>query len=95
MNPWDLRSALLAKHAQHVVLIHFPIALFLTGVLFDLVASAMSDTEGPLAKRTTGNVHIPTLVDQSSAHEKATFAAYEGSDLGGAATISLVSRSGT
>jgi uncharacterized membrane protein len=32
------KSVLLAKHAQHVVLIHFPIALFLTGVAFDLVA---------------------------------------------------------
>ncbi len=35
MNPFDLKSALLAKHAQHVVLIHFPIALFVTGVAFD------------------------------------------------------------
>jgi uncharacterized membrane protein len=39
MNPFDIRSALLAKHAQHVVLIHFPIALFITGVAFDLVAT--------------------------------------------------------
>jgi len=38
VHPFDLKSALLAKHAQHVVLIHFPIALFLTGVVFDLVA---------------------------------------------------------
>jgi uncharacterized membrane protein len=38
VNPLDLRAALLAKHAQHVVLIHFPIALFITAVLFDLVA---------------------------------------------------------
>jgi uncharacterized membrane protein len=37
-NPFDLRTALLAKHAQHVVLIHFPIALFITAVLFDLMA---------------------------------------------------------
>jgi uncharacterized membrane protein len=29
---------LLAKHAQHVVLIHFPIALFAAGVLFDFLA---------------------------------------------------------
>jgi uncharacterized membrane protein len=36
MNPFDPKSALLAKHAQHVVLVHFPIALFLTGVAFDL-----------------------------------------------------------
>jgi len=35
---FDLRSVLLAKHAQHVVLVHFPIALFLVGVLFDVVA---------------------------------------------------------
>ncbi len=38
MNPFDPKAALLAKHAQHVVLIHFPIALFLTGVAFDFVA---------------------------------------------------------
>src|SRR5947209_4088446 len=29
MNPFDLKTVLLAKHAQHVVLIHFPIALFI------------------------------------------------------------------
>jgi len=33
----DLKRLLLAKHAQHVVLIHFPIALFIAGVAFDLV----------------------------------------------------------
>lgn len=38
VNPFDLRAALLAKHAQHVVLIHFPIALFITAVVFDLIA---------------------------------------------------------
>ena len=38
VHPFDLRTALMAKHAQHVVLIHFPIALFLTGVLFDLLS---------------------------------------------------------
>jgi uncharacterized membrane protein len=38
MHPFDLKSVLLAKHAQHVVLIHFPIALFLIGFLFDLLA---------------------------------------------------------
>jgi len=39
MNPFDIHAALLAKHAQHVVLIHFPIALFLAGVALDLAAS--------------------------------------------------------
>ena len=38
MYPFDLKIVLLAKHAQHVVLIHFPIALFLTGAAFDLCA---------------------------------------------------------
>ena len=38
MNPFDMRAALLAKHAQHVVLIHFPIALFISGVIFDFLA---------------------------------------------------------
>ena len=38
MHPFDLKSAVLAKHAQHVVLIHFPIALYLTSVMFDFVA---------------------------------------------------------
>ena len=37
-NPFDLKTALLAKHAQHVVLIHFPIGLFLTAVAFDFIA---------------------------------------------------------
>ena len=37
VNPFDLKTVLLVKHAQHVVLIHFPIALFITAVGFDLV----------------------------------------------------------
>ena len=38
VNPFDLKTVLLAKHAQHVVLIHFPIALFITAAAFDLIA---------------------------------------------------------
>ena len=38
MNPFDLKTVFLAKHAQHVVLIHFPIALLIAAVAFDLVA---------------------------------------------------------
>jgi uncharacterized membrane protein len=37
-SPFDIRAVLLAKHAQHVALVHFPIALFLVGVLFDFAA---------------------------------------------------------
>ena len=38
MHPFDIKAALLAKHAQHVVLIHFPIALFIAGAAFDFAA---------------------------------------------------------
>jgi uncharacterized membrane protein len=40
LNPFDIKAALLAKHAQHVVLIHFPIALFIAGVIFDFLAQS-------------------------------------------------------
>jgi uncharacterized membrane protein len=38
VGAFSLKSAVLARHAQHVVLIHFPIALFLVGVAFDYLA---------------------------------------------------------
>lgn len=38
VDPFDPRAALFAKHAQHVVFIHFPIALFISAVGFDLIA---------------------------------------------------------
>ena len=38
VNPFDLKAALEASHAQHVVLIHFPIALFFAAVAFDYAA---------------------------------------------------------
>lgn len=38
MSSLDIKSVILAKHAQHVVLVHFPIALFVTGVAFDFAA---------------------------------------------------------
>ena len=49
VNPFDPKTVLLAKHAQHVVLIHFPIALFISAVAFDLIAqwtkrSGLADT---------------------------------------------------
>jgi hypothetical protein len=30
LHPFDIKAALFAKHAQHVVLIHFPIAPYTT-----------------------------------------------------------------
>ena len=40
VNPFDLKTVFLAKHARHVVLIHFPIALFITAVAFDLIGQS-------------------------------------------------------
>ena len=34
MKLFDVKAAFLAKHAQHVVLMHFPLALFVAGVVF-------------------------------------------------------------
>ena len=38
VNPFDIKTVLLAKHAQHVVLIHFPVALLIVAVGFDYFA---------------------------------------------------------
>ncbi len=43
MNPFDPKSVLFARHAQHVVLIHFPIALCLVGIVFDFIAQWTKD----------------------------------------------------
>ena len=38
-SPFDLKSAFEAKHAQHVVVVHFPIALTITAILFEWLAA--------------------------------------------------------
>jgi uncharacterized membrane protein len=38
VHPFHIHTVLFAKHAQHVVIIHFPIGLFIIGVLFDFLA---------------------------------------------------------
>ena len=38
-NPFDVRAALLQGHAQHPVIIHFPIALFIASVVFEVMAA--------------------------------------------------------
>jgi uncharacterized membrane protein len=45
VNAFDWRTIFLAKHAQHVVLIHFPIALFIIGVLFDVLSRGKRDSQ--------------------------------------------------
>ena len=37
-NPFDLKGALMAGHAQHPVIVHFPIALFIASAVFDILA---------------------------------------------------------
>lgn len=37
-NPFDLRAWLLAPHAQHPVIVHFPIALFIMSAVFEVLA---------------------------------------------------------
>ena len=39
LNPFDVNAALLAGHAQHPVIIHFPIALFIASVVFEVLAA--------------------------------------------------------
>ena len=36
-SPFDPRTVVFAKHAQHVVLVHFPIGLCLTSVIFEVL----------------------------------------------------------
>lgn len=45
LNPFDPKVILLAKHAQHVVLIHFPIGLYLAGTAFDFCARFLRRTQ--------------------------------------------------
>lgn len=45
MNPLDLKAALFASHAQHVVLVHFPIALFIIAFVFDVLAQRLHRQE--------------------------------------------------
>jgi uncharacterized membrane protein len=44
MKAFDPRTLFLARHAQHVVLIHFPIALLLVAILFDLLSQWKENT---------------------------------------------------
>ena len=37
-NPFDIKGALLAGHAQHPVIVHFPIALFIASTVFEVLA---------------------------------------------------------
>ncbi len=38
VNAFDLKAALLVRHAQHPVIVHFPIALFIASAVFEVLA---------------------------------------------------------
>lgn len=38
VNAFDVKAAILARHAQHPVLVHFPIALFIASAVFEVLA---------------------------------------------------------
>jgi len=44
VNPLNWRRIHLERHAQHVVFIHFPIGLFISGVIFDLFSGGKRDS---------------------------------------------------
>jgi len=67
MHPFDLKAALLARHAQHVVLIHFPIALALAGVAFDVAAQ--------WARRRAGRATLAAALATASYYDLAVAAA--------------------
>jgi uncharacterized membrane protein len=39
INAFDPKAALLARHAQHPVMVHFPIALFIASSVFEVLAA--------------------------------------------------------
>lgn len=42
-NPYDLKTLLLPRHAQHPVIVHFPIALFIISLFFDVLGLLRRD----------------------------------------------------
>jgi uncharacterized membrane protein len=59
MHPFDLKVVLLASHAQHVVLVHFPIALFIIAFVFDVLAQRLHRYE--LAEAAYYNLLVAAL----------------------------------
>jgi len=61
LHPFDIKTVLFAKHAQHVVLIHFPIALFIIGVLFDFLAQWRKQPQPLLAAAAYYNLLVAAI----------------------------------
>jgi hypothetical protein len=63
VNPFDIRTVLVAKHAQHAVLIHFPIALFSAAVAF------IEESED-LSAQKSNFTFIPTLTGHRTTDDR-------------------------
>jgi hypothetical protein len=63
LHPFDIKTVVFAKHAQHVVLIHFPIALFIIGVSYFLHNGRNSACRLPRPTTTCSlrRSHIPVV----------------------------------
>ncbi len=91
INPFDPRTVFLARHVQHVVLIHFPIALFIAAVAFDLIAlldqahhpdrrrllqpAAGGDLHHPSPRHRTPRMATPARWPKTERHPAGAFAA--------------------
>ncbi len=93
VNPFDLRTILLAKHAQHVVLIHFPIALFITGVGFDLVSRGKRTSQLASAAYLNMSIAAVTLIPAVLTGLLAWQFALEGKRLKGVLLLHLIAAS--
>ena len=93
VNPFDLRTILLAKHAQHVVLIHFPIALFMTGVGFDLLSRGKRSSQLASAAYLNLSIAAATVVPAALTGVLAWQFALEGKRLKGLLLLHLVAAS--
>ena len=66
VNPFDFKTALLAKHAQHVVLIHFPIALFVVRLYRAMDKAPRSRGRGLLQPAGGGDFNISGARDRTA-----------------------------
>jgi uncharacterized membrane protein len=90
VNPFDLKTILLAKHAQHVVLVHFPIALFITGVGLDLLSRGKRNSHFANAAYLNLSIAAATVLPVAATGLLAWHYALEGEKLAGLLLMHLI-----
>jgi uncharacterized membrane protein len=93
MNPFDPRTILLARHAQHVVITHFPVALFVTGVGSDLVSRGRRASRLASAAYLNLSIAAATVLPACLTGLLAWHFALEGKKLKGVLLLHLVAAS--